>query len=329
MDAASFFGSPVGAYVTQTVVHAFIAALITDRAIDAWEVRDSAIVQRFRLIVIVLPIVSFPAYQLINPERGTLDFRLQALFDTQRWLNVELWGKLPISVIVLFIIGVTVLLFVGQELIPVAMHSWSTRKSVLRQRGRVHPPLATLLATLPGEKPPVVLIEDEDHVVFSTVGRNSSIYLSSGLLDALTPDELRAAVAHEIAHVERSRRPLLIGIFVLRALMFYNPVTLLEFRKIVHEEEKICDDVAVALTGNAQALAATLRKLYGQSGAAQPLPVLKPAELRESLEEHGHRVLLEDRIKRLEERPAADPGHQWLPFVLTAVTVSVINYFVV
>jgi Zn-dependent protease with chaperone function len=329
MDAASFFGSYAGMYVTQSLVHAFIAAIITDRAIDAWEVRSSSIVQRFRLIVVILPIVSFPLYQLLNPDRASIGFRLQALFDSQRWLSVELWGKVPISAIFVFILALTALLFLVQELIPVALHTWAAKRSLPSHGGHSDPFLREALETLPGEKPPIMLIDDDDHVVFSTAGSNSAIFLSSGLLKALTAEELRAAVAHEIAHVARNRRPLLAGVFLLRTLMFFNPVTLLEFRKIVHEEEKICDDAAVALTGNRRALAVTLRKLYQKSPPLELSHLFKPAQLRESLEEHGHHVLLDDRIRRLEEEPCGDHGNQWPTFLLTIATIGVLNYFVV
>jgi Zn-dependent protease with chaperone function len=329
MDIAAFFSSSPGQYATQSFLHAFIAAIIVDRGIAAWGIHGASIVQRFRLIVVVLPIVSFPLYQLINPERGSVSFRLQALFDSQRWLNVELW-RLPVGLVFLFALGVTAIVFVVQELIPVIAHSREAKRSLKNKRGSDNDPLLkSTLAAFRGITPAVFVLEEEDHVVFSTAGNGGAIFLSSSVLRDLSRDEIQGALAHEIAHVARSRRTPLIVVFVLRAVMFFNPVTLLEFRKIVHEEEKICDDIAVSLTGKPRALAATLRKLYGSGGQPGSFPVFKPANLRESLEEHGHHLLVEDRIRRLEHEAPAQQGQQWSTFLLTIVTISVINYFVV
>ena len=49
------------------------------------------------------------------------------------------------------------------------------------------------------------------------------------LVGALSVEQLQAALAHEFAHVVRSRRPLLIAVYLLRIVMFFNPVVLVAF----------------------------------------------------------------------------------------------------
>ena len=70
-----------------------------DQALRAWKINDPLIRQRFRLTVVLFPIFSFPFYQAINPDRGSVIFRLNALFDVNRWLNVELWGVISFGLL--------------------------------------------------------------------------------------------------------------------------------------------------------------------------------------------------------------------------------------
>lgn len=330
MSLSTFFNSVVGMYLVQSFCHSVIAAMITGRALKAWNITDPLVRQRFRLIVILFPIISFPLYQLINPARTSALFRLDSLFDMNRWLFLEIGGVTPISMLLLFIFVITSLVFLFQEMLPIL-------KSTLDSGHPEHdstrldagPFLDEASRALFIRKPDVILIDDDNPILFSSTGKDAVIFLSTGLAESLTTEQREAALAHELAHITRNRRPLLIAVFLLRIIMFFNPIVLVKFRRAVRDEEKICDDIAVSLTGNAGALAATL-KLFHQ----QPSEVLKPDPrklftLNVSLEEYSHNLHLDDRIRRLESG-STDRMKQWgIPFAVTLLTVAVLNYFIV
>ena len=189
--------------------------------------------------------------------------------------------------------------------------------------------MAQVLEDLPVEKADIFVLEDDDVVLFSTTGRKGSIFLSSGFLGILGREQVRAAVAHEFAHVIRSRRPFLVIMFLLRIVMFYNPVVLLEFRRIVQEDEKICDDFAVSLTRNPLALADALRKLYitdEEEKSGKPINIMNDME---DLELYSHRLNILSRITRLGKGYANTGDKGWFAIVLTLVVVLVMNYFIV
>ncbi len=88
-------------YLAQSFLHSLVAALIVDTSLIAWKIANPELRQRFRLLVVVLPIITFPLYQVISPDRGSPLFRLDAVFDITRWLNLEIWGAVPVGILFL------------------------------------------------------------------------------------------------------------------------------------------------------------------------------------------------------------------------------------
>jgi len=330
MILSEFFGSYPGLYLTQSFLHALVASAIVEIAIKVWNVRNPAARQRLLLFVITYPIFSFPMYQLANPDRDSVYFRMGALFDSGRWLNFELLSVLPVSIILVLVFSITSLVFFAQELLPIVRHALETRNPGIEG---VPPPkdstVYKALEQMPGEKPETYLLDDEDPIIFSSTGKHGSIYLSSALLEVLTIEELQAALAHEIAHVMRSRRPLLLVTFFFRAVMFFNPIVLMAFRRAIQEDEKICDEAAVSMTRKPLALAETLKKLYMTPETSGPQKTLKGADYMGMLEEYSHRLNIESRISRLEKGYGASPDGKWMVFAFTLIVVIVFNYFVV
>ena len=120
----------------------------------------------------------------------------------------------------------------------------------------------------------------------------------------------------------------MVVIFVLRMLLFFNPIILMEFRRIVQEEEKICDDVASSMTGDRPALAGALRKFYEAGDEGPALPAEDAPRLRDRMEDYSHTLLIEKRITRLEEPdpPAANTG---AVYIVVLMTILAVNYYVV
>jgi len=332
MDFSHLLETLPGRYVTQAFIHSMVAAAIVEIAMKNWKVGSPSLRQKFLLAVIVLPIFSFPAYQSANPARGSVYFRMGALFDSARWLGLEIYGVVPVVAGLILIFSLTALVFFFQELFPIVRHAFAARKSDFggaTVRAGDDPAIVSAIAKLPGEKPRVLVLEDEDCIIFSTTGKKAAVYVSSGLIEFLSEDQLRAALAHEFAHVARSRRPVLVTVFLLRALMFFNPIALLVFRRSVQEDEKICDEIAVSATGEPRVLAETLRKLYldpevqDDGGRGQgPNAVGK-------MEDYSHRLNIESRISRLENEGAESSDGGIFGLALALLAIVAVNYFVV
>jgi Zn-dependent protease with chaperone function len=326
---ATFFNSYPGMYVAQSFCHSFIAAVVADRAMRSWNVYDPLVRQRFGILVILFPIFSFPLYQLIDAGRSSPQFRLEALFDANRWLTFDTWGMFPIGLLFLVVLASTALVFLLQEMIPVLKHALESRSTGHEGRRRAPDPFIERASReLSIEPPDVLVLDDDDPALFSTTGKQAVIYISSGLAEALTTEQLQAALAHEVAHIARNKRPLLMIVFVLRVILFFNPVVLVKFRRAVRDEEKICDDLAVSVTGNPKALAGALEKFYQKPAEAPSLDRQKLTAFTSSLEEHSYNLHLESRIKRLREGPSK-PENGLVPLIAALLAIAVLNYFIV
>jgi Zn-dependent protease with chaperone function len=330
MSISTFFSSYTGMYVAQSFCHSLIASVLMDQALRAWKIDDPAIRQRFRLTVVLFPIFSFPFYQVINPDRGSVLFRLNALFDVNRWLNVDLWGVISLGLLFLILLAITSLIFLFQEMIPILRHTLESRTMEHEGTRRESDPFIERASrALSIEAPQVLVVEDDELLIFSTTGKNPMIVVSTGLTSALTPDEMQAALAHEIAHIARGRRPLLLVAFFLRMILFFNPVSLVEFRRVVRNEEKICDDIAVSLTHRPEALAEALKKFYAIRETPEPDAQQKPLFTAVPLEEYSYNIQLDGRISRLVQDPRHNSGGRWFILIVVFLIVACINYFVV
>jgi Zn-dependent protease with chaperone function len=330
MDLSRLFDSYPGSYAIQAFFHSAIAGAVVEVALKSWKIRSPSIRQRFLLLVIVFPIVSFPLFRAFNSARDSVYFRMGALFDSGRWLNMELPGSIPLGVLLILVFSMTTLVFFFQEFFPILRHAISSGNDAHGElREDDDPSMAEALAGLPEKKPEIHVIEDDDPMIFSSTGRKGAVFLTSGLIGMLSAEQLQAALAHEISHVIRSRRPYMVIVFLLRMVMFFNPIVLLEFRRSVQDDEKICDEMAVAMTGKPLALAGALRKLYlsqedGDEG--------KPAQgesVTVKLEDYSHKLNIESRIRRLEKGYADEGDGHWFAFAAVLLAIVAINYYVV
>jgi hypothetical protein len=329
MKFSLFFSSFFGMYVTQSCVHALIAAVIIDMAIQIWEIDNPSVRQRFRIIIIFIALLSYPLYQLMNPQRGAVAFRLETLFDSSRWLSLQLWNAMPLGLFFICLLVLTSAVFLFQELIPIVRHAAGSERSPhtwekLGEQSEVAGKF-DLLRDESGYCPDFYVTEDEYPILFSRTGKKPSIHLSTGIISSLTPEELRGAIAHEEAHILRNRKPLLIAVFFLRMILFFNPIVLLSFRRIVLDEEKICDDMAIASTKNPHALAETLKKLY-----YNPEAIAGEPDDGSFARHQSHDVHVEKRIRRIEAGTVRqNEGRQWGRTVTVSFFIIAINYFVV
>jgi beta-lactamase regulating signal transducer with metallopeptidase domain len=132
------------------------------------------------------------------------------------------------------------------------------------------------------------------------------ILVPASALIGLTPQQLEAILAHELAHVRR--HDYFVNLFqtVAETLLFYHPVVWWVSSVIRRERELCCDDLAVAVSGDRMIYARALAELEGLRTA--PSPRLALASTDRPLLTRVHRIIGVYRAKPL--RPS------WLAGVL-------------
>ncbi len=329
MDISEIFNTYPAMYITQSICHSIVASFVVERTIRAGKIGNPLVRQRFRIIIILSAVFSMPLYQILNPERGSIIFRQNSLFDSSRWLTLELPGHIPIGLFFIILILLTSLIFILQELIPILKHIAESKKPVEVEESFNTPVLRDMAEKLEGLLPKIHIIGGEDYILFSTTGQNPAIYISRSIINTLTARQLKSVIAHEIAHIKRNKSPLLTIVYFLRMMMFFNPLILIEFRRITQEEEKICDDMAILLTEDPKALSEALRKLYKYDDDTIAQNIKKIRNLKETLEEYSHSIHIESRIRRIERGISKDTEGQWGITFFISLIIMVINYFVV
>ena len=92
------------------------------------------------------------------------------------------------------------------------------------------------------------------------------ILLPTAALSGLTPDQLRAVLAHELAHVRRHDYLVNLLQSVVETLLFYHPAAWWVSAQIRTEREHCCDDLAVEVCGDRLVYASALAELTALSG---------------------------------------------------------------
>ncbi len=138
------------------------------------------------------------------------------------------------------------------------------------------------------------------------------ILLPASALTQLTPHQLEAILAHELAHVRRHDFAVNLLQACVEALLFYHPAVWWLSAKVREERELACDDVAVNLCGDALAYAQALAVL---DDLRAPLPTL-------ALASHGGSLM--KRISRLIQ-PQLLPNPTLRSALLTALAATALG----
>jgi len=88
-----------------------------------------------------------------------------------------------------------------------------------------------------------------------------AILLPKALSPKLTESEMKAVLAHELAHVKRNDYPVNLFQRVLQAIFFFHPLIHFAVRQANRECEHICDDWVLSTTGQSATYARSLAKL--------------------------------------------------------------------
>ncbi|WP_266366805.1 M56 family metallopeptidase [Tellurirhabdus rosea] len=139
---------------------------------------------------------------------------------------------------------------------------------------------------------PVRLLESVRVSVPMTVGwLKPVILIPVGMLTHLSPQQVEAVLAHELAHIRRHDYLINFLQSVAEVVFFYHPAIWYLSSRVREEREHLCDEVAIALTGRPLEYAQTLAAVESLRLAAQPSLALAFGGTKSQLLERVRRVL--------------------------------------
>src|SRR5688572_20823439 len=180
------------------------------------------------------------------------------------WLAVLKPWMLP-----LWLAGVLVC---SLRLVLASMHTVALRRQCAPEQGPISAVVATLAARLGVHRSVSVRIAPTT-IAPATFGLFRPVILvSSATVLGITPPQLEAVLAHELAHIRRYDYLVNVLQMMAETLFFYHPAIWWASRRIRIERELCCDDVAVQACGDvicyAHALTSVAKLQIAQSGMA-------------------------------------------------------------
>jgi len=124
-----------------------------------------------------------------------------------------------------------------------------------------------------------------------------AILFPVGLINQLSPEQVEAVLAHELGHIRRYDYVFNLFQSLVETILYFNPAVWWISSLIRTERENCCDDLAIAVCGDAVSYAKALVQLQEWS---HPAPRLAPALA-------GSKGNLLDRVRRVLQQPASPP----------------------
>ncbi len=310
--------------VRQAILHALVASAVVEATLRAWGIRRAESRLRFWLLALAVPCLVLPLLLVAVPLRLTDRFAAGwALFAGGRWGAVRVAG-VPLDGLVFDALMVAGTLLLLRDVVPFLLSTFRERREGHAAAQAPATPLADLAAEVAvrvgAGVPAIAVVPTDAPLLFVRGVLRKRLIVSDGVVARLSSDQLRAALAHELAHV-RFRDPLAGWLLmIVRLVMFWNPAVQLTTRAIVQEMEHRADDVASEIAGRAT-FAEALRRLG--ACAARDLGVVEP------LTERMHRAHIEARVESVLAPAARASASINGRLAVVGATLGVLVFFIV
>ncbi|HET9599327.1 MAG TPA: M56 family metallopeptidase, partial [Anaeromyxobacteraceae bacterium] len=263
------------------MIHAFVAALAIEALLRLWRARAPDDRLALRLVGLGQPLLVTPLLVLLVPARAGEDFHeARALFASRHFADLRLLGLPLLGTGValaaalgtaLFLMDALPLLTRGRRALPLAAPA---PEALLRAVAEV----ASAHRVLP---PGLHYVDAAAPALFCAGVTSPVVVVSRGALQLLDAEELRAALGHELAHLDRSDPALSWTLMGVRAVLFFNPVVQVVARAVTRDAEWRADECA----GEGRlALASAILKLH-RAGLATAAPAARSLPLAAALAE--------------------------------------------
>jgi Zn-dependent protease with chaperone function len=319
--------------LAQAIFHTLVASLFVEALVRSWRVREPLQRMALRLVGLGYPLVLFPALVLLFPSRAGEEFREGALFAGRHWNEVRLLGVGLFRLWLTFFVALGATLFL-LDLLPLLAALRRSRPAAAEpdpeSAAALGEELPRIAAALQVPAPPLVFLDRAAPVLFCTGVRRHAIVISRGAVRLLDREELRCALAHELAHLARHDPAASWMVMGARALMFFNPAFQVLSRAVAKDAEWLADERAAAVCGDRLALASGLIKLH-RATARRPA-VRRTLPYATALQEPLARARsfdVEVRCRRLLEGPPVALRWGGLRVALAAASLTALLFFVV
>ncbi len=319
--------------LAQAIFHTLVASLFVEALVRSWRVREPLQRMALRLVGLGYPLVLFPALVLLFPARGEEEFREAALFAGRHWDEVRFLGVSLFRGWLGAFVGLGTTLFL-LDLVPLVAALRRPRPAPCEpdaeSAAALGEELPRVAAGLRVRAPPVVFLDRAAPVLFCTGVRRHTVVISRGAVRLLDREELRSALAHELAHLARHDPAASWVVMGARALMFFNPAFQVLSRAIAKDAEWLADERAAAVCGDRLALASGLIKLHRATARRAAVPRTLPfaTALREPLA-RARSLDVEVRCRWLLDGTPAPLRWGALRVALAAASLTALLFFVV
>ncbi len=220
------------------------------------------------------------------------------LLPTLPWISL-LWVAGVVVLSLRFLMRGWALWRLGRSLRPAAEQWQETFRSISRR--------------LALSRPVKLMVSAAARVPMVIGWLRPAVVIPASALTGLTPEQLTALLAHELAHIRRHDQSVNLAQTLVELLLFYHPAVWWVSRAIRAERENCCDDMVVALSGDAATYMRALAWVEEHRGVGSA-----PA-----LASSGSPLL--GRIRRLGGYTAAhDVRHTWAAAALALAVVAAI-----
>lgn len=251
--------SPVYFFVLESVIESAIIFVIVRLVLHTFGLRRPAVVSRFLLLPLVIPVVLSPTLHVLFPQLEGLSLvaqieRVFPLFETIRRSHADL---APILLTV-FLIVLSVNLAQWTIVSLYEIRCYTVNRSA---HSLVHTTmLADLAKQLNVVRPHLIMSERRPFTAHVLGWRRPIIAVGQHWLAQLDTEELEALLGHELAHFKRGDNWQVLIAKVCRDLMFFNPLAHYIYQQLVMACEAASDDLALQVTHKPLALASCLLK---------------------------------------------------------------------
>lgn len=159
---------------------------------------------------------------------------------------------------------------------------------------------------------PVRVLQASLAEVPSTIGwLRPVILLPASAMTGLSPEQLEAIIAHELAHIRRHDYLVNLIQSAVETLLFYHPAVWWVSRRMRVEREHCCDDLAIAVCGDALTYARALSEMESMRGSSRLLAAATGG-------------VLVDRVRRILgiAAPGRDSFARWTAGLLVTAVVT-------
>jgi uncharacterized protein (TIGR03435 family) len=251
-----------------------------------------------------------PAPPALAMPQTMLQIWMMPATPRMAWLDqVQLWA-LPIW-------SIGVLLF-SIRLAWACVHAFALRRGAAPSDEPVVAAVADLASRIGIARPVRVFVSTLADGPSVIGWLRPAILLPPAAAMGLTPTQLEAVLAHELAHIKRHDYLVNMLQVVAETLFFYHPVVWWTSKQIRTERELCCDDIAVRSCGDAVAYARALTTLARQRLTA--VPQLSMAATGGALKYRVQRLL---GTTPREIRPASMPGIIVLSVAIASIVLNV------